>query len=225
MFPSAHVGNGTGRRSTEPGRGDSRGSEGEVQNAVQKKFLPCSGENCKDGKFCSMGDCRVCCCWSLKLPGNAKVHGNRAVFSKAVKAPGVLSGTTLARCEPRHTTNQCSWSKGFTSTHCIGIRCAQSYWGEERCCMRAERQRLTLDTPIPFYTTCQSLGQTPDNGIEDCWPFPSHPFLFTQTSPEVDRQSDTKKSMEALSTERKAATWISLMCESYFCVAAFLFIA
>lgn len=76
-----------------------------------------------------MGDCRVCCCWSLKLPGNAKVHGNRAVFSKAVKAPGVLSGTTLARCEPRHTTNQCSWNKGFTSTHCIGIGCAQSYKG------------------------------------------------------------------------------------------------
>lgn len=153
-----------------------------------------------------MGDCRICCCWSLKFPANAKAQGNLAVFSKAVKTSSVLSGTALARCEPRQTNNQCSWSKGFTSIHCIGIRCAPSNWWEEHCCMCTERQQLTLDTPNPFYTTCQSLGQTPDNGIEDCWPSPSHPFLFMQISPEVDSQrarSDTNKSMEASSAKAK----------------------
>lgn len=152
-----------------------------------------------------MEDCRVCCCWSLKFPANAKAQGNLAVFSKAVKASGILSGTALVRCEPRQTTNQCSWSKGFTSIHCFGIGHARSYWWEEHCCMHTERQQLTLDTSTPFYTTYQSSGQTPDNGIEDCWPSPSRPFLFMQISPEVDSQrarSDAKN-MEASSATAK----------------------
>lgn len=96
------------------------------------------------------------------------MHGNQAVFAKAVKAPVCFQAQLWQGVNQDTQPTNAPETKASPALTALGLDVLRAIRGEECCCMRAERQRLTLDTPIPFYTTCQSLGQTPDNGIEDC---------------------------------------------------------